>query len=325
MAKIETASLALGGNTFGWTSDIDDSFAVLDRYCALERPLIDTADAYSDWVDGHQGGESETIIGQWQKSRGARGAVLIATKVGLLPARRGLAPENVRLAVDESLQRLQTSYVDILYAHVDDPGIRLEDAAGAFDREVRDGRARALGLSNFTPARMTEWMQICARDGLIAPTVIQPQYNLLKREPFENQYAPLAREWNLGAFPYYGLASGLLTGKYRTKESIAGGQRTWLLERYLSEGLFDFIGLLVDIAEKYQASPAAVALAWVRRDSVVVAPLASARTAEQLSDLLAGLDLEVSAEDYAALDESSGRLEQERAAARDAARASKKA
>lgn len=267
--------------------------------------MVDSADGYSRWVPGNSGGESETIIGEWMAARGTRDRVIVATKVSTHPDFKGLAPATVAAAADASLARLGTDRIDLYYAHYDDPETPLEDTAAAFDALVTAGKVRWIAASNYTAERLEQWMTIAAENGLAAPVAVQPHYNLLMREPFESEIAPVAERHDLGVLPYYGLAAGMLTGKYRNAGDIDGADRAAQAGRYASGKSFGVIDTLVDIAEQHEVAPATVALAWLRSKPTVVAPLASARHAAQLDALVAAAELELPVEAIARLDEVS--------------------
>lgn len=298
--------LNLGGNTFGWTSDRDASFAVLDAFVAAGGNFIDTADLYSVWGEGHEGGESEKILGAWMTARGNRDDVIIATKVGGLPTRPGLSADNVEAALEESLQRLQTNYVDIYYAHYDDENVAIADQVKHAHSLVESGKVKHLALSNFEPARMREWFETAEAQGLTLPVAIQPQYNLIHRQDFETGYKPIVDEFDVAVFPYFALASGVLTGKYRSKQDIQGKARQGFAEDLITEDALNVIDVVVDIAEARGVEPATVSLAWLLADGKgVTAPIASASTPEQLPALMAVAELKLTAEEVQKLDDAS--------------------
>ena len=301
---LEVLPLNLGGNTFGWTSDRETSFAVLDAFVAAGGSFIDTADAYAAWAEGSEGGDSETVLGEWFEARGNREEIVLATKVGAKPSRTGLSAANVEAALDESLERLRTDRIDLYYAHYDDEAVSIEEQVRIADGLVRSGRVRHLGLSNYSPERMREWFEVATREGLTVPVAIQPHYNLLARAAYEKDYAPIAREFDAAVMPYFSLASGLLTGKYRTKEDLEGRARKGMVEDQLTEDALAVVNVLTEVAATHDAEPASVAIAWLLAKGTT-APIASASTPEQLPALLAGTSLELSAQDVAALDEAS--------------------
>jgi aryl-alcohol dehydrogenase-like predicted oxidoreductase len=294
MAKIgsglDVSRLCLGANVFGWTADRDTSFAVLDAFAAAGGNFIDTSDSYMWRAPGNSGGESETIIGEWMAERGNRDAMVIATKVGSLPSRPGLSAANIAAAAEDSLRRLRTDRIDLYYAHKDDPDTAQEETLDAFDGLVRAGKVRALGASNFSAERLRSALEISARDGLASYVALQPHYNLLERTEFETSLAPLLASEGLACLPYYGLAKGFLTGKYRPGSDVesvrAEGARAYLDDRGLR-----VLAVLDEIAAGHEVPVAAVALAWLADQPTVVAPIASARTPEQLADLLPALEL----------------------------------
>ena len=275
--------LVLGGNVFGWTADRDASFAVLDAFADAGGRQVDTADVYSAWVSGHTGGESESLIGAWLSDRG-RDRITVATKVAKLPDRPGLSADNIVQACDESLKRLGTDRIDLYYAHEDDDSVPLEQTWAAFDALVRDGKVLDLGLSNFAPARIRAVMDTCAREGFAAPVVLQQRYNLVARD-YEGAEQEAVEATGLTTLPYSSLASGFLTGKYRGKSSDSPRSGT-------AEKLYDAKGKAVlaamdEVAAETGAALSTIALAWLAAQPTVSAPIASARNAEQLTDLLA--------------------------------------
>ncbi|ROP45073.1 MULTISPECIES: aldo/keto reductase [unclassified Rathayibacter] len=301
---IEVFPLSLGGNVFGWTAGKQTSFDVLDGYVAAGGDFIDTADSYSAWVPGNHGGESETIIGEWLSRRsGSRDDVVIATKVSRHPEFLGLAPDNVRKAARASLQRLRTDRIDLYYAHFDDDAVPLEDIVRVFSELVDDGLVRAIGVSNFSADRIAEWLRLAKEEGLHAPVAVQPHYNLVERG-IEADVLPLAREAGLAVVPYYALASGFLTGKYRDG-STPDSPRASGAAQYLDARGRRVLAALDAAAAAHDAEVATVALAWLRSQDGVAAPIASARVMEQLPALVASATLELTAEELAALDTAS--------------------
>ncbi|MVU81247.1 aldo/keto reductase [Nocardia sp. ET3-3] len=285
--------LCLGGNVFGWTADREQSFAVLDAFAAAGGNLVDTADAYSAWVPGNSGGESETILGDWMAARGNRDAMYIATKVAKSPARPGLSAANIRAAVDDSLRRLRTDYIDLYYAHHDDKEVPLAETLGAFDELVRAGKVRYLGASQHTAPRLAEALAIADREGLSRYRVVQPQYNLMDRTVYEGELADLCVAEKLAVLPYYGLAMGFLTGKYRPGDTDTSGAspRAAGARAYLDDRGLRVLSALDEIATAHSVPVAAVALSWLRAQPAIAAPIASARTVAQLPALLASADL----------------------------------
>jgi len=317
MARIGTSDLdvfpiGLGGNTFGFTADREASFAILDAWVAGGADFVDTADSYSAWVPGNHGGESETLIGQWLTARGAaaRDRVVIATKVSQHPEFRGLAPANVRAAVDASLQRLQTDVIDLYYGHYDtDPEQDIDEIAATFGELVSAGKVRYVAASNFSPARIAAWIESAGRQGVAAPVAVQPYYNLVHRAEVEADLIPLAEREGLSLVPYYGLEKGFLAGKYRSTEVPAGASpRAGQAVQSVTEQGLRLLAVLDDIAAAHGVAVASVSLAWLRSRPTVAAPLASASRPEQIADLLAAGRLELSRAELASLDEvSSGK------------------
>ena len=297
--------LCLGGNVFGWTATAAESAGALDAFLAAGGNFIDTADSYAHWADGNTGGESETILGEWMAARRNRDQVVLATKVGEGPRLRGLAPDNIRAAVDASLTRLQTDAVDILYAHFDDQTVPLADALGAFDEIVRAGKARYVAASKYSAARLAEALDVQAREGFAPFVALSHHYNLMRRDSYEGEMEQLCTARGVAFVPFFALASGFLTGKYRTVP-VAGAAR----ERYVADYLADARGPAVlaaldQVAASHEVSQAAVALAWLAAKPGITAPVASARTAAQAAEITAMLSLELSAADMATLDAAS--------------------
>jgi aryl-alcohol dehydrogenase-like predicted oxidoreductase len=300
--------LCLGGNVFGWTASTAESEAVLDAYVAGGGNFVDTADAYSAWVDGNVGGESETIIGNWMTSRGNRADVIVATKVAKLRTRPGLHPENIRVAADESLARLATDYIDLYYAHEDDDAVPLEEIVQAFDGLIRAGKVRAVGLSNFTPERVSAYVDVATANGWALPVAVQPHYNLVFRAEFETTMAQVCADHNIGVAPYFALGSGLLTGKYASAADLAGAARSGGAGMYASDQAWGVVALLREIAEAHDVSPATIALAWLRDRPAVTAPIASARVADQVPALLRAAEFVLPDSDAQRLTERSAGL-----------------
>jgi len=301
---IDVFPLALGGNVFGWTADRDESFRILDAFHAGGGNFIDTADAYSAWVPGHSGGESETIIGEWLASRGHR-HVTVATKVSQHPQFKGLSASNVRAAAEASLARLGVESLDLYYAHFDDAETPLEETVAAFGQLVSDGLVRYTAVSNYSADRIREWVRIARDLGVAEPVAIQPHYNLVHRET-ENDIVPVAAEFGLSLVPYFSLAKGFLTGKYRSTD--AGEHDTPRAQGaavYATPQGLQIIDTLERIGAAHGVSIAATALAWLRAKPTVVAPIASASKLSQVADLLDGGRVELTADEVALLDEVS--------------------
>lgn len=290
-SDLDVFPLNLGGNVFGWTADEQQSVAVLDAFTAAGGNFIDTADAYSAWAPGHVGGESESIIGRWAASRGNRDDLVIATKVGKLRGLEGLSPATIRRAAEDSLRRLRTDRIDLYYAHEDDPNTPLEETLAAFDALVREGKVRYIGASNFTAARLAESLAISEREGFASYVALQPHYNLVERDRYEGELADVVAKSGLSTLPYWSLASGFLSGKYRPGAQVDSA-RAGAAGRYLTiERGQRVLTALDEVAAAHRAEVATVALAWLAAQPTVAAPIASARTVEQLPALLAVADL----------------------------------
>jgi aryl-alcohol dehydrogenase-like predicted oxidoreductase len=304
-SDLDVFGLCLGGNVFGWTADEAATTAVLDAYVAAGGNFVDTADSYSAWIDGHRGGESETLIGRWLAGRDDRDALVIATKVARHPEFQGLAADTIRRAADASLQRLQTDRIDLYYAHFDDPDTPLEETMGAFDELVRAGKVRAVGLSNYAPDRLRAALEICDEQGFAKPVAHQPEYSLVARE-YETTTRPVCEAHGLACVPYYALASGFLTGKYRPGEDAGDSPRAGRARKHLeSDRGQRVLAALDEIAAQRRAPHAAIAIAWLRDRPTVAAPIASARSVEQLHDLLAAADIVLNEDERDALDAAS--------------------
>ncbi|HEY2600713.1 MAG TPA: aldo/keto reductase [Thermoleophilaceae bacterium] len=291
---LDVFPLCLGGNVFGWTADEDASFAVLDAYVAAGGNFIDSADSYSAFVPGHVGGESEAVLGKWLASRGERERLIVATKVGKKPDHMLLAPDNIRSAVDDSLERLQTDYIDLYYAHLDDPDTPLEDTLAVFDELVREGKVRHIGASNYEAPRLAEALAVSDREGLARYAVVQPEYSLVARGEYEGELQDLCVRENLAVVPFWGLARGFLTGKYRPGGPDIDSPRAGAAGSYLEDARnVELLEALDEIAAAHDTTVAAVSLAWLTAQPGVVSALASARSPEQLAASLpmAGLTL----------------------------------
>lgn len=297
--------LALGGNTFGWTSDQPTSHSVLDAFTSQGGNFVDTADSYSAWAEGNTGGESETIIGDWMTRCSNRSQIIIGTKVSQHPDFPGLSRKNIVAASEASLRRLGTDYIDLYYAHFDDQTTPLEETVGAFDDLVIAGKIRHVGLSNYSADRIREWIRIADENGYARPVALQPHYNLVHRTDFEGELASLAAANGLGVIPYWSLASGFLTGKYRTREDLTGTPREQMAGSYFSTEGLRVISVLDDIAQERGTTIATTALAWLLTRPNIAAPIASARTVEQLPDLMAAASLALTELEIHRLDETS--------------------
>jgi aryl-alcohol dehydrogenase-like predicted oxidoreductase len=304
---IHVPPLAFGGNVFGWTVDEPTAFQLLDAMLDNGLNFIDTADMYSVWVPGNQGGESETIIGKWLKARGTRARIVLATKVGmqLTPEKKGLAPDYIRRAVEDSLTRLQTDYIDLYQSHEDDPTVPQEDVLGAYADLIQAGKVRAIGASNFTAARLKSSLDISAKTGLPRYETLQPEYHLMAREGFEAELEPLVLAEQVGVINWKGLASGFLTGKYRSEADTGGRTRGKQVTKYLTPKGMQVLAALDDVAARVNANPAQVALAWLIARPSITAPIASATSLAQLDDLIKATTLQLDAEAIAQLDQAS--------------------
>ena len=285
---LEVAPLALGGNVFGWTADEPTSFRLLDAFVAAGGNLIDTADMYSAWVPGNKGGESEAILGKWLKASGNRRKVLIATKVGkeMGPGRKGLSKPYILRAVEDSLRRLQTECIDLYQSHADDPETPLEETMEAYAQLIRQGKVRAVGASNYSADRLTQALEASIRSGIPSYQCLQPFYNLYDRKEYETDLEPLCLEKGVGVLPYSSLASGFLTGKYRSEKDLANRPRGESVKKYLNDRGFRILEALDQVAGRYHSVPAVVSLAWLIARPGVTAPIASATSLDQLTDLM---------------------------------------
>ena len=309
MAKISSTELdvfplALGGNVFGWTADEKQSFAVLNAYAAAGGNFIDTADVYSVWAPGNLGGESETIIGRWLATRGKREEMIIATKVGMHPKLKGLSAKTIAAAAENSLKRLGTDYIDLYYAHADDEKTPLEETLGAFDALVREGKVRYIAASNYTAPRLAQALAVSDRDGLARYVALQQHYNLMERGKYEGELADLVIRERLSSVPYFALASGFLTGKYRPGSKVVS-QRAESAGSYLNEKGIRVLTALDEVAAAHDISVTTTALAWLAAQPTVVAPIASARTTEQLPDLLRVAEVRLSNAELQRLNQAS--------------------
>jgi aryl-alcohol dehydrogenase-like predicted oxidoreductase len=304
---LEVSTLCLGGNVFGWTADETASFAVLDAYVDAGLNFIDTANMYSRWAPGHQGGESETVIGKWMKRSGTRGKVVIATKVGLDMGgeNKGLSKAYILRAVEESLARLQTDTIDLYQSHSDDAATPLEETLEAYRELVKSGKVRAIGASNYQADRLREALRVSAEKGYPRYESLQPHYNLMERAAYEAELEPLCRERGLGVIPYFALASGFLTGKYRSEADLGKSPRGAGMKKYLNERGFAVLHALDQVAADHRSTPATVALAWLMARPSITAPIASATSVAQLKELVAATFLQLDAGSIKLLDDAS--------------------
>jgi len=303
---LRVGPLALGGNVFGWTADEVHSFEVLDAFVDSGLNLIDTADVYSRWIPGHRGGESEAMIGKWLKSRGNRSRVVIATKVGIEmgPGEQGLSRPYIMRAVERSLERLGTDYIDLYQSHRDDPGTPMEETLGAYGDLIRQGKVRAIGASNFSAERLMTALALARSAQLPRYECLQPCYNLYDRAGFEGELAELCRREGVAVISYFSLASGFLTGKYRSEKDLVNRARAYRVKDMMNERGFRILHALDEIARELGATPAQVSLAWLIARGVT-APIASATSAEQLREIVGATRLELGAEAVRKLDQAS--------------------
>ncbi|WP_328426507.1 aldo/keto reductase [Streptomyces sp. NBC_00443] len=304
-SDLEVFPLCLGGNVFGWTADEPQSFAVLDAYTEAGGNFIDTADSYSAWVEGNVGGESETVIGNWLKARGNRADVVIATKVSQHPDFQGLTAANIKAAADASLRRLGTDHIDLYYTHFDKPEVPVEEIVGALDELVKAGKVRHIAASNISAERLEASLAFSDREGLARYVALQPHYNLVSRDTYEGELQNLAEREGLAAVPYYALAAGFLTGKYRTGTAVDSPRAQGAGKHAETERGRRVLAVLDGIASAHEVPVATVALSWLADRPTVTAPIASARTLEQLPALLGVGELTLTEEEAARLTEAS--------------------
>lgn len=305
-SSLSVAPLAFGGNVFGWSADEKRSLELLDAFVDAGLNLIDTADVYSAWVPGNRGGESETIIGKWLKRSGKRDQVVIATKVAKWNEHRGLSPMNIHEAVEGSLKRLQTDYIDLYQAHEDDATVPLSETLGAFARLIEEGKVRVIGASNYGADRFAEALKVSKEHNLPRYESVQPEYNLVSRTDYERDLEPLIRQENIGVINYYALASGFLTGKYRSEaDLVKSSARGGAVKKYLNAKGLKVLAALDEIAAAHKATDAQVALAWLIARPGITAPIASATSVEQLKELVGAVKLSLSADEIDALTQAS--------------------
>jgi aryl-alcohol dehydrogenase-like predicted oxidoreductase len=304
---LSTAPLCLGGNVFGWTADEKASFAILDRFVDLGFNLIDTANVYSRWVPGHTGGESETVIGKWLRKSGKRDRVLIATKVGMgSDEEKGLTRAKIEKNVDASLGRLQVDVIDLYQTHLDDPHTPVEETLQALAGLVKAGKVRAIGASQYSPERLRESLAASRRLGLPRYETLQPEFNLYDRAPFERDYQPLALEFGLAVIPFFGLAKGFLSGKYRKAADIEGRPRAAGLRKYFEgDRGMKILAALDSVSKRLGATPAQVSIAWIMAQPAIAAPIVSATSVQQLDDIAGAVRVKLDAGALAELDRAS--------------------
>ena len=304
---LATAPLCLGGNVFGWTADEKTSFGILDRFVDLGFNLIDTANVYSRWVPGHAGGESETVIGNWLQKTGKRERVLIATKVGMgSDEEKGLTRAKIEKNVEASLKRLRTDVIDLYQTHIDDSGTPVEETLEALGRLVKAGKVRAIGASQYSPARLRQSLEASKRLGLPRYETLQPELNLYDRAKFESDYQPIAKEYGLAVVPFFGLAKGFLSGKYRKLADIEGRPRADGLKKYFEgDRGMKILAALDSVSKRLHATPAQVSIAWIMAQPTIAAPIVSATSVKQLEEIAGAARLALDREALAELDKAS--------------------
>lgn len=305
---IQVPALTFGGNVFGWTIDQSTSFSVLDALLEHQLNFIDTADVYSRWAEGNEGGESETIIGNWLKKSGKRDKIILATKVGMEmgEGQKGLSPTYIRQSVENSLKRLQTDYIDLYQAHKDDEDTPLADTLATFDALVKEGKVRAIGASNYTATRLEEALKVSKEQGIARYETLQPEYNLYDRKDYESGLEKVITDNGLGVINYYSLASGFLSGKYRSKEDAGKSKRgEGVVKQYLNDRGHKILQALDEIAEKHRASPTQVSLAWLIARPGITAPIVSATSLKQIDELALATKLKLDSQDIEALNQAS--------------------
>ena len=292
---LEVAPLAFGGNVFGWTADEPASFALLDAFVDAGFNLVDTADIYSTWVEGNKGGESETVIGKWLKQSGKRDKVVIATKVGkeMGPNLQGLSKDYIMQAVEASLRRLQTDYIDLYQSHADDPDTPLEETLEAYGQLIKQGKVRAIGASNYSAERLAQSLEVSEQTGYPRYESLQPLFNLYDREEYEKELEPFCMEKGIGVISYFSLCSGFLSGKYRSAADLSNRARGSLVEKYLNDRGFRIVEALDEVATEHNVTPAQAAISWLISHPSITAPIASATNLEQLKELLEATTIEL--------------------------------
>lgn len=305
-SELQTRPFVLGTNVFGWTADEKESFRILDAYTDAGFNFIDTADVYSNWIDGNKGGESETIIGNWIKKTGKRDNIYIATKVGsaMSDTQKGLKKDYILKEAEASLKRLNTDYIDLYFVHFDDLSTPVEETLEAFAKLIEAGKVGYIGASNMSPERIRESLEASKKNNLPAYVCLEPEYNLYDRKGYETNYEPLVEEFGLGVISYYSLASGFLTGKYESKEDLSGKQRGGKIEEYLNDRGRRIITTLKEVAADYNATPAQIALAWLQARPSITAPIASVSKTSQL-DILKSADINLKNDAIEALNKAS--------------------
>ena len=306
-SDIKIAPLVFGGNVFGWTADDAMTSRLLDAFTDAGFNAVDTADVYSAWVPGNKGGESETAIGKWFKSSGKRDRIILATKVGaeLSEGKKGLSQKYIVKAVEDSLHRLQTDYIDLYQSHYDDPQTPINETLEAYDKLVKDGKVRTIGASNFQIDRLEESIKISQLEGMATYQTFQPEFNLYDRQEFETNIAPFTTSSNLSVISYFSLASGFLSGKYRSKDDLRGSRRSGMVEKYLTPRGLKILSVLDEVAAAYNSNPSTISLAWLIAHPAITAPIASATNTEQLKQLTDAAALKLSDEAIQKLNDAS--------------------
>lgn len=306
-SSLSVSPLTFGGNVFGWTLNEQESFKILDQFVDAGFNFIDTADTYSTWVKGNQGGESEAIIGKWMKNDNKRERMIIGTKLGgeLGPDQKGLSATYIKKAVDASLMRLQTDYIDLYQAHYDDLSTPQEETLEAFNSLIKEGKIRYIGASNLSGERLKSSLEISKKNNFAEYVSLQPLYNLYDRSKFETEYLPLVKEYSLGVIPYYSLASGFLSGKYRSEDDLNKSPRGHGIKKYLNDRGFNILNALDMVAEKHGATPARVALAWLLHKSEITSPIVSATNEKQMNELILSTQISLDSKDMELLDQKS--------------------
>ncbi len=313
---LEVSQLCLGGNVFGWTADENTSFQILNAFVDGGGDFVDTADVYSKWVPGHHGGESEAVIGKWFKQNGTRSKIVVATKVGMEMAadKKGLSRGYIARAVEDSLKRLATDYIDLYQTHKDDPDTPLDETLEALTQLIKEGKVRAIGASNYSGKRLDEALAVSREKNLARYESLQPEYNLYDRSGYESELEPVAEKNELGVIPYFSLAAGFLTGKYRSEADLGNKARSGMVKKYLNERGFRILDALDEVAKQHSSTAAEVALAWLMARPSITAPIASATNLDQLKHLVNAANLKLEVEAIERLDEASA--EKSAAAAR---------
>ncbi|HEY0770713.1 MAG TPA: aldo/keto reductase [Sphingobacteriaceae bacterium] len=306
-SELAVSPLCFGGNVFGWTLDEASSFKILDAFTDQGLNFIDTANSYSRWAPGNKGGESETIIGKWLKNSGKRDRIVLATKVGsnLSPEQKGLSRKYIMQAVEESLNRFQTDFIDLYQSHYDDPDTPVDETLEAFSALIKSGKVRVIGASNFSGMRLIESLNSSERLGIPRYESLQPEYNLYSREKYEREYEPIIKEKNLGVLPYYSLASGFLTGKYRSEQDFNKSARGTGISKYMNDRGFRILSVLDEIANQHRVTPATISLAWLMARPGITAPIASATTINQLNELVNATEISLDASSIELLNQAS--------------------